>query len=114
VAAHFETDDASPDARLRPLRVAMLPNQVFEAACEMVEDLPGWQVLERDPGALRLECRRAGGALVAPARITIACEGDPGIPSTTVRVRSASEAGLLRRARARALEFLEPFRRRVV
>jgi hypothetical protein len=113
MSAAFETREDASDERLRPLRVAIRPDQTFESACEMAADLPGWSVASCDPVARVLVCRKPGGFLGGVATITIRCEGPADLPSTTVHVRSTSEGGLLARDRAHVLEFLTPFIRRV-
>lgn len=109
----FETRDDASDGRLRPLRVAMRPDQVFESAREMVDDLDGWSVVASDASAGVLTCTKRGGFLGGTATITIRCEGPADLPSTAVHVRSHSVGALLARDRAHVLEFLTPFRRRV-
>jgi hypothetical protein len=113
MGAGFETSDAHANERLRPLRVPIRAEHVFESAREMAADLPGWEVVSCDSARRVLVCRRRGGLLSGTATITIACEGPEDVPTTTVRVRSVSAGGLLARDRARVLEFLEPFHRRV-
>jgi len=109
----FQTRDDAPDERLRPLRVPIRPDQVFESVREMVDDLDGWEVVASDAAARVLTCRKRAGLLGGTATITIRCEGPEGLPSTTVHVRSVSSGALLARDRAVALEFLRPFHRRV-
>jgi len=113
MAAGFETSDAHASPALRPIRVAVLPDQVFAEACEQVEDLAGWERVSVDEATRTLVCRRRRGRLGGTATVTIRCEGARDVPSTTVSVASASRGGLIARDRAVALEFLQPFRRRV-
>jgi hypothetical protein len=113
MGAGFETRADAPDERLRPLRVAIRPDQAYEAVREMVDDLDGWEVVARDDARRVLSCRRRAGLWSGTARITLACEGEPDLPSTTVHVRVESSGGLFARDKAVALEFLEPFHRRV-
>ncbi len=113
MSAVFETREDSPDERLRPLRVPIRSDQVFESAREMAADLPGWTVVTSDEGARTLTCRKPGGFLGGVATITIRCEGPADLPSTTVHVRSSSEGAVVARDRAHVLEFLTPFVRRV-
>jgi hypothetical protein len=107
----FETRDDEPDPVLRPLRVAVLRDEVYAEAKTMVSDL-GWKLLQADALSRELVCERRGGFLAAPAKVTIRVDGPDGIPSATVRARSESR-GLFARDRRIVREFLEPFRRRV-
>lgn len=113
MGAAFETRDDAADERLRPLRVPIRPDQVFESAREMVDDLDGWEVAAADATERVLICRKNAGLLGGRAKITIRCEGAPDLPSTTVHVRSESEGAVVARDRAHVLEFLTPFHRRV-
>jgi len=109
----FETRDDAPDERLRPLKVPIRSDQVFESAREMVADLDGWEIVSSDERQHVLTCRKRAGLLAGTATITIRCEGPEGLPSTVVHVRSTSEGAVLARDRAHVLEFLTPFHRRV-
>jgi hypothetical protein len=109
----FETADAHAQFHLKPLRVAMRAEDVWSEARNMVEDLRGWSIVSADDERRVLTCARKGGLLSGAARITIACDGPAGIPSTTVHVRSESSGGLVSRDRANVLEFMVPFHRRV-
>ncbi len=113
MAAACETREDATDERLRPLKVPSRPDQVFESAREMVEDLDGWEVVASDASARVLTCRKRGGFFAGTATITIHCEGLEALPSTVVHVRSTTEGGVLARDRALVLEFLTPFHRRV-
>lgn len=109
----FETREDAPDERLRPLRVPIRSDQVFESVREMIADLDGWEVVSSDERERVLTCRKRAGLLGGTATITIRCEGPEGLPSTVVHVRSTSEGALVARDRAHVLEFLTPFTRRV-
>ncbi len=109
----FETSAEEREEILRPLRVAILREQVFEAVREQVEDLPNWEVVAADEATRTLRCRRRGGRLRGTAQVTIRCDGPEGLPSTTVHVKSETEGALLPRDRATVREFLTPFQRRV-
>jgi hypothetical protein len=111
--ASFETRDLHSHERLRPLRVAMAREALFEEARIMVGDLPAWRLIEADPAGLRLLCLRDGGWLRGKARITLQIEGPAGIPSASLIVRSETNGALLPRDRANVLEFMQPFHRRV-
>ncbi|MCY2960052.1 MAG: hypothetical protein NTY35_07790 [Planctomycetota bacterium] len=113
MGAVFETRDDAPDERLRPLRVPIRSDQVFESVREMVADLDGWEVVTADEALRVLTCRKRAGLLGGTATITIRCEGPEGLPSTVVHVRSTSEGAVVARDRAHVLEFLTPFHRRV-
>jgi hypothetical protein len=113
MAAGFETSDAHASPALRPIRVAVRPDQVFAEACEQVDDLRGWERVSVDEAARTIVCRKRGGLLSGTATVTIRCEGAHDLPSTTVTVTCASEGGLFSQDRAVALQFLAPFRRRV-
>jgi hypothetical protein len=45
--------------------------------------------------------------------VTITVEGPEGMPSSTVNVRSESDAGLFARDKSIVADFVRPFRRRV-
>ena len=109
----FETSDDQPVAAHRPVRVAALQAGVFEEARNLASELPGWRVLSADAAAGRIECEVRGGLLAGTARVTITLESPPGIPSTTVRVRSESSGGLLSRDKSIVASFVRPFHRRV-
>jgi len=113
MSAVFETRQDATDERLRPLRVAIRPDQAFESVREMAADLKGWSVVTSDESARVLVCKKPGGFLGGVATITIRCEGPDDLPSTTVHVRSASEGAVIAHDRAHVLEFLTPFIRRV-
>jgi hypothetical protein len=113
MASGFETRDDAPEERLRPLKVPVRSDQVFESAREMVDDLDGWELVEIDVVRRVLTCRKRAGILGGTATITIRCEGPEGLPSTVVHVRSTSSNAILARDRAHVLEFLGPFHRRV-
>lgn len=114
MAGSIETEDDHADPDLRPVRVPIRRESVFEEALDLAGKLPGWKVLASDERTLSIECERAGGLLRAPAKVTIRVEGPEGLPSATVRCRVETSGGLLSRGRATLVEFLEPFRRRVV
>ena len=109
----FKTDPGQSNERLRPLRLAMRREHLFEAAKELVEDLPSWALDGSDDEAMILSCTRAGGLLAGPSKIRIHIEGPEEIPNSTVHVSSETEGGLLKRDKAIVLEFMVPFHRRV-
>ncbi len=111
----FETSDSHEHPRLKPLRVALLKQGLYEEAKTMAGDLAGsgWKIVESDDERLCLVCERAGGFLRGTARVTIRVDGPDGIPSATAHVRSETASGLWPRDRANVLEFLLPFHRRV-
>ncbi|MBK8177808.1 MAG: hypothetical protein IPK67_02685 [Planctomycetes bacterium] len=109
----FETSDSHGSPAHRPVRVAALLPGVFEEAKSLAGDLPGWRVVSSDGAAGQIQCLVAGGLLGGSAKVTITLEAPPGIPSTTVRVRSESSGGLFSRDRAIVAAFVRPFHRRV-
>lgn len=113
MGSSFETREDAADERLRPLKVPIRSDQVFESVREMVADLEGWDVVSCDEPARILTCRKRAGVLGGTATITIRCEGPAEFPSTTVHVRSTSEGAVVARDRKHVLEFLTPFTRRV-
>lgn len=113
MARSFETDDAQSIPHLRPLRVATRGGSIFDEAKNLVEDLPGWELVSADGAKRVIVCRRAAGFLAGPATVTIRIEGPEDLPSCTVRVRSESNGGLRSRDRAIVAEFMKPFHRRV-
>lgn len=113
MARSFETDDSHPSPHLRPLRVATRGESIYDEAKNLVDDLPGWELVRADDAARILTCRRAGGLLSGAATVTIRVEGPEDLPSCVVRVRSESNGGLRSRDRANVGEFMKPFHRRV-
>ena len=108
----FETSDSHASPELRPVRVAALQGTVFDEARTLAAQLPGWSLVAEDQAGGRIECLRRNGWLSGSSRITITFESPPGIPSTTVRVRSEQEGGLVSRDRRNVAEFVRPFHRR--
>ena len=113
MARAFETDDAHSSPHLRPLRVATRGGSVYAEAKNLVDDLPGWEVVRSDDERRELVCRRAAAFLTGPSTITIRVEGPEDLPSCTVRVRSESDGGLRSRDKANVAEFMKPLHRRV-
>lgn len=113
MSGSFETNDAHTNFHLKPLRVAIRAEGVFEEAKNLVADLPNWSLVSADDARRVLTCTRKAGFLGAESTITITCDGPEGIPSTTVNVKSRTDGGLLSRDRANVLEFMVPFHRRV-
>jgi hypothetical protein len=109
----FASGDDNSKESLKPLRVPALKDGIYQAAKEMVGDLPGWELVSDDAERLILSCRRPGGVLSGTAEITITVEGPDGIPSTTVNVRSQTRGGLRSRDKQNVAEFMVPFHRRV-
>lgn len=109
----FQTSDDGKQEAHRPVRVPILVADVFQAAREMVDDLKGWKLVEADEAAHVLRCEASGGFLGGTCRVTITVEGPEGIPSSTVHVRSESDAGLFARDKSIVADFVRPFRRRV-
>ncbi len=113
MSTHFETSEGHAQAHLRPLRVAMRIDAVYEEARDLVHDLPGWSVESADEAAYTLVCTRRKRLLSGGSTITIRCVGPAGVPSAVVHVRSESTGGWIARDKANVLEFLVPFTRRV-
>jgi hypothetical protein len=113
MAKSFETSDRHAAFHLKPLRVPIRVEGVFEEAKNLVEDLPNWTLESSDEAQHVLRARRSGGLLSGASTITVRCEGPDGMPSTTVHVHSESQGGLLSRDKANVLEFMVPFHRRV-
>ena len=114
MAGNFRTAEGESHPDLRPVRVPQRREEVFSEARNLAGELPGWKILAEDePGGI-LVCERAGGFLAPASRVTLTFESPPGIPSTTVHAESVSSGwSLLARDRARVLQFLRLFRRRV-
>ena len=113
MAGSFATSDAERNPDLRPVRVPQRFEEVWEEARNLASDLPGWRIVEEDAARKVLVCERAGGFLAPASRVTLRFESPEGIPSTTVNASSESSGGFLARDRARVLEFMRPFHRRV-
>jgi len=113
MSGSFETLDNHSRAELRPLRVPILIDGVFEEARDMIGALSAWSIVSSDPTRHVIVCKRKNGLLSGESEITITCTAPEGIPSTTVNVRSTTAGGVLSRDRANVLEFMVPFHRRV-
>ena len=110
----FETSDSNAAQEHRPVRVAALQAGVFEEARTLVSELPGWSIVAVDEARGRIECQKRNGFLGGSSRITITLESPPGIPSTTVNLRSESSGGIFPRDRQNVAQFVRPFHRRVI
>ena len=109
----FESSDGESKAELRPLRLPTLKGDLYGAAKELIDDLAKWSLVSEDEDAGVLVCSRAGGFLGGKATVTIRFEAPEGVPSTTVRLRSETEGGLMPRDKANVVEFMKPYNRRV-
>jgi hypothetical protein len=112
--AAFETSDTHRDRRHRPLRVSTRKEHVYREAKELIEFLPGWEMVSEDVGSGRIVCKRRRGLLSGTATVVVHVDGSDEHPTTTVNVRSESSGGLFSRDRANVTEFLVKFTRRVV
>lgn len=109
----FESSDAHSDQLLKPLRVPTRHQDIYVAAKEMVDDLPGWQLVGEDEGSGTLTCRRDGRFLGGESTVTIRVEGPDDIPTTTVTLQSVSQDGMLSHDKKNVQEFMKLFYRRV-
>lgn len=107
------TSDSAEHPGLKPVRVPIRKESVFEEAKNLASELPGWRVVRADERELVIVCERAGGMLAPSATVTIRVEGPEGLPSATVHCSSESKGGLFARDRQNVLEFMTPFHRRV-
>ena len=105
----FETSLDHSSRWHQPVRVPVGKQDVFHAAKEMVDDLPGWKILSVDDDALTLSCEAGGGLLGGTSRITIRVEGPDGIPNSETHCISESTGGLLSRDKSRVAEFVKKF-----
>ena len=112
MAGSFQTDDAHGED-FAPVRAAILSENVFQEAQNLVHDLPGWTLVDVDDAGMVMSCQRKGGLISGASQIIIRCEGPAGLPSCTITVHSTSQGGLRSRDRANVAEFVRPFRRRV-
>ena len=76
----FTTSDAHAELDLRPVRVPMRRESVFEEACNLASELPGWRVLGSDEKDLVLRCERSGGFLGTRSADAIVGYDDHGVP----------------------------------
>lgn len=113
MSASFSTDDESAELDLRPARVPMRREALFEEAKNLASELPGWRVVRADESALVIVCERVGGALAPTSTVTLRVEGPEGLPSSVLHCVSESRGGLFARDRRNVLEFMTPFHRRV-
>jgi len=109
----FETSDSHRAIEHRPVRVAALQPGIFEEARTLVGELPGWSLVSADEARGRIECVKSNGLLSGTSRITISFESPPGIPSTTVSLRSETTGGIFKSDRRNVAQFVRPFHRRV-
>lgn len=113
MSTSFSTDDASSDLDLRPARVPMRRDALFEEARDLASELPGWRVVRADERELVIVCERAGGLLAPVSTVTLRVEGPADLPSAALHCTSESRGGLFARDRRNVLEFMTPFHRRV-
>ena len=113
MAGAFESNDSHAEQLLKPLRVPSRHEDIFQAAKEMVDDLPGWDLVSEDPSKGVLTCRRKARMLGGESTVTIHVDGPDEVPSTTVVLRSETASGMLSHDRKNVLEFMKLFYRRV-
>jgi hypothetical protein len=113
MSASFASDDAHAAEGLRPVRVPIRKEAVYEEGLDRAGQHKRWTVVRSDERELCIVCERAGGLLRAPSTVTIRVEGPDGLPSAVVTCSSESRGGPFARDRANVLEFMVPFRRRV-
>ncbi|MCH2105218.1 MAG: hypothetical protein MK291_01090 [Planctomycetes bacterium] len=113
MAGSFQTDEGHSNERLQPLRVPMRKEHLFGAARELVDDLSSWKLDSADEESTTMHCTLEGGFLRGPSKITIEVEGPEDLPTSTVRVRSETETGLMKRDKANVQEFMLLLHRRV-
>lgn len=109
----YETREGEADPSLAPIRVPIRRESVFEEACNLAGELPGWKILTRDESRGLIVCERSAGLLGGKATVTIRVEGPEGLPSATVHTRCESRGGLISRDKSILQEFTVPFWRRV-
>ena len=109
----FETSLDNSNRWHQPVRVPVGKENVFGAAKEMVEDLPGWKVQSVDEEKLTISCEKEGGLLGGTASILIRVEGPDGIPSSETHCCSESTGGLLSKDKGNVAEFVKKFWMRV-
>ena len=105
----FETKLEHSSRWHQPVRVPINKGDVFGAAREMVDDLPGWRVQALDEVALTITCEKKGGFLAGTAEIVIRVEGPDGIPNSETHCTSVSSGGLLSRDKSNVAEFVRKF-----
>ena len=113
MAGSFQTDEGHSNERLQPLRVPMRKEHLFGAARELVDDLSSWKLDAADEESSTMHCTLEGGFLRGPSKVTIQVEGPDDLPTSTIRVRSETESGLMKRDKANVLEFMVLLHRRV-
>ncbi len=109
----YQTREGEADPSLAPIRVPIRKENVFEEACNLASELPGWKILTRDETHGLIVCQRSAGLLGGNATVTIRVEGPDGLPSAIVHTRCESKGGLFSRDKAIVQEFTVPFWRRV-
>ena len=109
----FETSDTNSARWNKPVQVPSVKDDIFSAACEMAEDMPGWTVTETDKEALRIVASKKNGFLGGVSTITVTVEGPAGMPNSSTHCRSESSGALLSRDKGNVAEFIQKFRMRV-
>ncbi|MEZ5977207.1 MAG: hypothetical protein R3F34_03205 [Planctomycetota bacterium] len=110
----FASSDDNGSIELKPLRVPQLKDGIFRTAKELVDDLPEWNLVREDEAKGELVCERKARALSSKSTVTITIEGPDGVPSTTIKLVSESQGGLLGGDKKNVAEFMKLFLRRVV
>lgn len=113
MAGSFETTDQNSELLLRPLRVPTRHGDIYQAAQELIDDLPGWTLVDKDDETETLRCKRKARFLGGESSVTIRVEGPDDIPNTTVTLKSETSSGLLAHDKKNVLEFMKLFHRRV-
>ena len=114
MASSFESSDSHGQQHLKPLRVPSLRDGIYSTAKELIDDLPGWQLVGEDEATGTLTCERKARPLSGTSKVTVKVEGPEGVPSTTVTLKSETEGGLRKCDKANIIEFMKLFHRRVV
>lgn len=114
MASRFESSDSHPQQLLQPLRVPSLKGGIYQAAKELIDDLPGWTLLSEDEEQGVLRCERAARFMTGKSDVTVKVEGPEGVPSTTVTLISETDGGMRSPDKANVQEFMKLFLRRVV
>jgi hypothetical protein len=94
--------------------VPSLKDGIYQAAKELIDDLPGWTLVSEDEEQGELRCERAARFLTGKSDVTVKVEGPEGVPSTTVTLSSVTDGGLRSPDKANVQEFMKLFLRRVV
>ncbi|MCP5022539.1 MAG: hypothetical protein GY930_12300 [bacterium] len=109
----FSTGDDHPGRWHQPVSVPVNKTDAFHAACEMVDDLDGWEEVNIDKDELILTCVCKGGLLTKDSDIRIWVEGPNGMPNSNTHCSSESTGGIFSNDKSNVAEFVRKLYMRI-